>query len=260
MERILKKLKEIKEDLNSLNQNSNDEEFKALKNRTKNIAIKQFGKDNDYSKRIDSIEDFLTERYKHQAIGIVDLMIDEIELVETKEKLIKEPLIQQEEIKKEQNLLKSLTSKIFIVHGHNDTMRETVARTVEKLGLKSIILHEQANIGDTIIEKLTRNSNVNFAIVLLSADDKGGLKNDPLKSMKFRARQNVIFELGYFIGKLGRKRVIVLFEDIKQFEIPSDYQGIVYIPYKINSDDWKLKLSQELIESGYSIDLNKLLG
>ena len=100
---------------------------------------------------------------------------------------------------------------------------------------------------------------MSYAIVLLSADDLGRNKNDADDQLRLRARQNVIFELGYFIGKLGRDRVISLFEDKASFEIPSDYSGIVYIPYSTNSQDWKLKLSHELAQAGYKIDLNKLL-
>ena len=90
-------------------------------------------------------------------------------------------------------------------------MKEAVARTLEKLGLEPIILHEQENLGKTIIEKFESCSeNVSFAIVLLSPDDLGYKKDKPPESAMFRARQNVILELGYFMGKLGRKNVVAL--------------------------------------------------
>ncbi len=149
-----------------------------------------------------------------------------------------------------------LSNRIFVVHGHDGEMKESVARTLGRIDLEPIILHEQPNRGLTIIEKCEDNSNVDFAVVLLSPDDKGCPKSDFPKGAKPRARQNVIFELGFFIGKLGRNRVAALYrgEDI---EIPSDYDGVVYIPYD-TSDGWKLKLVRELKECGYDIDMNKL--
>ena len=105
--------------------------------------------------------------------------------------------------------------KVFIVHGHNEEMKQTVARVVTKLGLNPIILHEQANEGRTIIDKFETNAeNIQFAIILLSGDDLAtsirnleGAKDEEIKSkLEKRARQNVVFEMGYFAGKLGRNR------------------------------------------------------
>lgn len=97
--------------------------------------------------------------------------------------------------------------KIFIVHGHDEGAREAVARYVERLGFEPIILHEQASQGRTIIEKIEAHSDVGFAIVLLTPDDFGGRKGEEAKD---RARQNVLLELGYFVGRLGRARVCAL--------------------------------------------------
>ena len=93
---------------------------------------------------------------------------------------------------------------IFLVHGHNDSLKESVARFLEKMDFKVTILHETPNHGLSIIEKFEKNSNVGFSVVLLTGDDKGGIASSKLEDMKLRGRQNVIFELGYFIGKLGR--------------------------------------------------------
>ena len=152
---------------------------------------------------------------------------------------------------------KELSSEIFIVHGHNEEMKQSTARLIEKLNLKPIILHEQPNKGRTIIEKFTDSSNVSFAIVLLSADDIAYKKDDKPENWKYRARQNVILELGFFIGKLGRKYVIALHEKVDNFEIPSDYQGVLFIPYE-NNDSWKFEIIQELQSVGYDVDANLL--
>jgi len=115
-------------------------------------------------------------------------------------------------------------------------------------------LHEQSSKGLTIIEKFEEYSDVAFAVVLLTPDDQGGKADDKEKLHK-RARQNVIFELGYFIGKLGRKNVVGLVKD--NIEIPSDYTGIIYIGVD-NSDGWKMMLSKEMKAAGLKIDMNKI--
>ncbi|MFH1377323.1 MAG: nucleotide-binding protein [Planctomycetota bacterium] len=146
------------------------------------------------------------------------------------------------------------TNKVFIVHGHDEDIRKTVAWFLEKLKLEPVILQEQPNKGATVIEKLEQNSDVGYAIVLLTPDDEGRSKKST-EPHQPRARQNVILELGYFFGKLGRGRVCALLRG--GIERPSDYEGIVYIPYDDHSG-WMLKLAQELIEAGYPINMNDL--
>lgn len=151
----------------------------------------------------------------------------------------------------------SSSNQIFIVHGHDEEMKLNVARVIDKLGLEAIILHERANEGMTsIIEKLEKHSyDASFAIILLSLDDKGCTVDSFPDSAKFRARQNVILELGYFIGKLGRKRIAVLYKKSNDFEFPSDISGVLYVPYDGN---WQLELVRELRSYGYEVDTKKL--
>jgi len=145
-------------------------------------------------------------------------------------------------------------NRVFIVHGHDEAPRETVARFIGKIGFDPIILHEQANRGMTIAEKLIANANVGFAVVLLTPDDFGRAKNDDAE--KPRARQNVILELGYFIGRLGRDRVCALLKG--DVEIPSDYMGVVYTRYD-DGGGWRQDLARELNSAGYQIDWNKVM-
>jgi len=140
---------------------------------------------------------------------------------------------------------------VFLVHGHDEGSRENVARYLEKLGLRPKILHEQPNRGKTIIEKLEVHSSVGFAVVLLTPDDIGG-KDE--KTLRPRARQNVILELGFFCGALGRSRVCALFKG--DVEIPSDFEGVVYVPLD-DSGAWRLALAREIKAAGISVDLNK---
>lgn len=147
-------------------------------------------------------------------------------------------------------------SKVFIVHGHDGEAKEAAARFVEKIGLEAIILHEQASSGKTIIEKLEEYTNVGFGIVLYTPCDWGRSQEekDPLKP---RARQNVVFEHGYLIGKIGRENVCALVKG--DIEKPTDISGVVYIPMD-EGDGWKLAIAKEMRDRGYKVDVNKILG
>lgn len=150
----------------------------------------------------------------------------------------------------------STTNRVFIVHGHNDSYREAVARFIERLRLEPIILHEQTDQGKTIIEKFLHYSDVSFAIILLTGDDRGGPKSVVCEDQKIRPRQNVVFELGFFIGKLGREFVCPLYED--GVELPSDYVGVTYVPLD-HGGVWKMQLARELKSAGLPVDMNDVV-
>ncbi len=98
------------------------------------------------------------------------------------------------------------TKKVFVIHGRDEGTRAMVAGFLKQLEIEPVILSEQSSQGRTIIEKFEKHANVGFAVALLTPDDTGSLKGARGKSNP-RARQNVIFELGFFIGRLGRERV-----------------------------------------------------
>ncbi|ONF95174.1 TIR domain-containing protein [Sphingomonas jeddahensis] len=150
-------------------------------------------------------------------------------------------------------LAPALSKRVFVVHGHDEGARETVARYLEKIGLEAIILHEQANQGRTIIEKIEAHSDVSFAVVLLTPDDYGGKLGEPSSP---RARQNVILELGYFVGRLGRGHVCALMRG--QIEVPTDWSGVVYQTMDPGGG-WKAALAKELAVLGHDIDWNKVM-
>lgn len=202
------------------------------------------------SRRIDIFQESLTI-YDSIGSGILDNSIAELKIVRAQIKQY--GYIQNKKNIKSQKALKMNDIKVFIVHGHNDTIKLNVARTLEKLGLEPIILHEQANAGKTIIEKFETHSNVEFAIILLTADDEGKSKKETIS--KYRARQNVILEMGYFIGKLGRDRICVLYED--GVEYPSDLYGLVYTLID-GHNAWRYKLCDELKAAGYNVSKDKL--
>lgn len=174
---------------------------------------------------------------------ILDVQNDEYDF---KEKLNLEPTKSQKvDVSK---------NKVFIVHGHAEEAKEKTARFIENLGFEAIILHEQASRSRTIIEKIEDYSNdVGFGIVLYTPDDMGNVKNEAVDgSLKYRARQNVVFEHGFLMGKIGRENVVPLVEG--NVELPNDISGIVYVSDK----EWQLDIAREMSAAGYEIDFNKL--
>lgn len=145
--------------------------------------------------------------------------------------------------------------KVFIVHGHDEAARETVARYIQSIGLEPIILHERTNKGRTIITKFREEAaDVAFAVVLMTPDDQGAKAGAETNNP--RARQNVVFELGFFIGALGPEKVSALVKG--NVEKPSDFEGVVYI--SMEHGHWKIDLAKEFKAAGIEIDFNKVMG
>jgi predicted nucleotide-binding protein len=200
---------------------------------------------------------------KSNAIKIARKKINFIESLAQRLDLIDEEVgvrLQIAPVSTRQKVISQNSLKVFIVHGHDDEAKSIVSRFVEHCGLTPIILHEQADKGRTIIEKFEESSDVSFAIILLTPDDVGAANRDnvnAISDLKPCARQNVILELGYFIGKLGRSRVCALRRGNP--ELPTDFAGVVYTDYGAD-EGWKLKLVRELKAANYEIDLNTVLG
>lgn len=140
------------------------------------------------------------------------------------------------------------TSKVFIVHGHDELTKLDMANFITSLGLEPIILHMQASAGMTIIEKIEAYSNVGFAVVLYTPCDIGTKKGEHVFNL--RARQNVVFEHGYLIAKLGRSKVTALVKGV--MEIPNDISGVIYLDLD-DKGNWKSELVKELKKAGYKI-------
>ncbi len=145
-------------------------------------------------------------------------------------------------------------SKVFVVHGHDEGPREAIARFIERLGFEAIILHERPNKGRTLITKFREEAaGVGFAVVLMTPDDLGKAKD--AADANPRARQNVVFELGFFIGALGPGGVAAIVKG--EIERPSDFDGVVYVSFE--KEDWQKKLGQELEAAGYVVDWNLVM-
>lgn len=140
-------------------------------------------------------------------------------------------------------------ASVFVVHGHDHGSKEMVARFLEHLPLKPVILHERRSGGVSIFRKFEKNADVAYAVVLLTPDAIGASKKDA-ENLRGRARQNVILELGYFLGKLGASKVCVLKKG--ELEIPSDYQGILYIETE-EGEGWRSILEREIRGAGVPI-------
>ncbi len=152
----------------------------------------------------------------------------------------------------------SSSNKIFIVHGHNDALKYEIAHSLQSAGLDVTILHEQPNKGRTVLEKFSEHAaEAGFAVVLLTADDIGRVK-DAESTVVWenpRARQNVVFELGFFFGLLGRGGVCAVYET--GVELPSDLHGLAYVEHD-SAGVWKLAVAKEIDAAGIEVDFSKL--
>jgi predicted nucleotide-binding protein len=144
---------------------------------------------------------------------------------------------------------------ILLVHGREEATKESLLEFLGTLGLHPLVLHEQPDGGKSMIEKFGESPGIHFAIILLTPDDIAAPRHKP-KERQLRVSQNVIFELGYFMGKLGRGRVCALYKE--GGEILSDYSGTVYIPMD-SRGGWRLLVAKEIKQAGMEIDLNKAI-
>lgn len=147
--------------------------------------------------------------------------------------------------------------KVFLVHGRDEGLREQVARVLDRLAFKPIILTEHPNQGKTLIEKFEAKAlDVGFAVVLLTPDDWGrGPEEADFPPEPTRPRLNVILELGYFMGRLSRAHIAALYRP--GTELPSDIHGLAYLEIDA-AGAWRYKLAEELRAAGYDVDFNRL--
>jgi predicted nucleotide-binding protein len=158
--------------------------------------------------------------------------------------------------KKEENsgltsvpLVSTGRKRVHIIHGKDEAMKQAVAKTLEKLGFEPVILHEQPSQGRNLLGEFSEYSDVTFAVVLLSPDDTSA----PAP----KASQKVILELGFFLGKLGKRSVLPLYRETRNFDLPPDIAGNAYTKFD-EEGTWKYKLAKELQNSGYRVDLKKI--
>ncbi len=149
-------------------------------------------------------------------------------------------------------------NKIFIVHGHDERLKNQLEIFLTEIKLESVVLHRKADEGLTIIEKIEKHSDVGYAFILLTPDDIGypiseDSKPDQQRAKEKRARQNVIFEFGYFVGKLGRNRVCCLYK--KGVALPADIVGMIYKQVSENVEEVAFSIQKDLKTAGYSVNI-----
>ena len=148
--------------------------------------------------------------------------------------------------------------KVFVVYGHDINTRTQLEAMLRRWDLEPLIIDQLVSSGQTIIEKLEEyTSQVNFGIVLATPDDIGYEKNCEDKK-RFRARQNVVLELGMLLARIGRSKVAILLSQSEEMERPSDIDGLIYIPFKVNVEEAKVSLAKEMRNNGYTIDIANL--
>lgn len=150
----------------------------------------------------------------------------------------------------------SLSNRVFVVHGRDDFAKNELDLILKEFGLEPVVLHRQADGGRTLIEKFEEYADVGFAFILLTPDEYAYLAEDQEKPeserrTEVRARPNVIFEFGYFVGRLGRKRTCCLYKG--DVQLPSDLDGIVYKRFERSPEEVGLAIRRELVAAGYKL-------
>ena len=213
-------------------------------------------------KEIESIETQLREALTSQLKPSKELPKEE-PLIEKplREEPLKEAPPRREQLREEPPPTVSFNQShlpggnVLLVHGRDEATKESLLGFLERLGLRPLVLHEQPDGGKSIIEKFGESPDIHFVIILLTPDDIAAPRHKP-KERQTRVSQNVIFELGYFVGKLGSGRICALYKE--GVEIPSDFSGTVYIPMDLRGG-WRLLVAKEIKQAGIEIDLNKAI-
>lgn len=181
----------------------------------------------------------------------LDSIIERLELIPLNRPAQNSSADGQEELSSQQR-----TKKVFVVHGRDDVAKTSLEVFLHEIGLEPIVLHRQADEGMTIIEKFEKHSDVDYAFILLTPDEIAYLseeesKPDNDRQKELRARPNVIFEFGYFVGKLGRSRVCCLYTG--NVSLPSDVSGMIYKKYENSIEEAAYSIIKDLKASGYVI-------
>lgn len=182
----------------------------------------------------------------------IDSIIERIELIPIDETKVSDLVTLSDNSTEKQ----PRTKKVFVVHGRDEIAKTSLEVFLHEIGLEPVVLHRQADEGMTIIEKFEKHSDVGYVFILLTPDEVAYLasedgKPDSERNKEFRARPNVIFEFGYFVGKFGRSRVCCLYTG--NVSLPSDVNGIIYKKFNKSIDEVAYSVIKDLKASGYTI-------
>lgn len=199
-----------------------------------------------------SLGEKIADVYKDidKKIRRIDSIIERLELISLS------AAHQSQVASREEPQPQSRSKRVFVVHGRDEAAKTSLEVFLHEIGLEPIVLHRQADEGLTIIEKFEKHSDVGYVFVLLTPDEVSYLsaeesKPDADRNKEFRARPNVIFEFGYFVGKLGRSRVCCLYSG--NVSLPSDVSGMIYKKYEKSIEEVAYGIIKDLKASGYAI-------
>lgn len=256
------------EDLQALNPAAlterRDPKFEAVESKVNHTLRDIFGADtveyNEYRIMLDTAEhNYAYEVPMHEIVagyqrGIASAVAALQAIVELFDERLRVEALPEAETRREEPRSRP-GRKVFVVHGHDEAAKQELARFLEALMLQPVVLHEQANEGQTIIEKFEKHAGtVRFAVVLLTPDDIGYPVGDQAAARP-RVRQNVILEFGFFVSELGREHVVALVKG--DVEIPSDLHGLLYEKMDAGGA-WKYRVANEMRSAGIEIDMNKI--
>ncbi len=200
-----------------------------------------------------SLGEKISDLYKNidRKIHRIDSIIERLELIPLKNTTSSDAAAEENS-----SHAQSKTKKVFIVHGHDEVAKTSLEVFLHEIGLEPVVLHRQADEGLTVIEKFEKHSDVGYAFILLTPDEIAYIKSEQAKQddergKEFRARPNVIFEFGYFVGKLGRSRVCCLYTG--DVSLPSDVGGMIYKKFTSNIEEVAYSIIKDLKASGYAI-------
>jgi predicted nucleotide-binding protein len=244
---IITTLEEIRNEITAL-KFDDSEGFYKCQNKLEALIIKRLDSDQFFLEKLKSINCCLTtvfhfdrdtfETGKTQLLNLIDLITEYL------------PTLEAKVIPDKKN--------VFIVHGHDLVMRNEVARFLSDQSLEPIILDEKPGRSKALIDKFeTYAKTCGFAIILLSPDDWGGPNRCYKKQLKPRGRQNVILEMGWFMGRLGRENIVILYKNTENIEFPSDEHGVHYVPFD-NQGSWVNKLITELKAANYDVSRDRI--
>jgi len=154
----------------------------------------------------------------------------------------------------------SIKRRVLVACGSDDEMKHALTWALNKLWLVPVILNEEPGHGRKIVERFTDYADIGLAVVLLSPDDYVYAKSEEAIKRKLKPRQDVIFELGFLIGKLGKEHVLVFYKESEKgaFDVNTGFEGIKTIPFD-DRDSWRLALIRELENNGYSVEGDRIL-
>jgi predicted nucleotide-binding protein len=228
-------------------------DYIAWETRCNGIIVKLFGEnsaqDNAMKKAMETeVIEWAEDKFQIRRNSIIGTLKTSLEILEDD--------IFNELNQNEASAPGKLSNKIFVVHGHDDAAKSSLEIFLTEIGLEPIVLHRQADEGQTIIEKFEKHSDVGYAFILLTPDEIAYLKSEADKPEKdrqteYRARPNVIFEFGYFVGRLGRPRVCCLYTG--DVVLPTDVSGMIYKKFNNSVDEVAYSIIKDLKTAGYKL-------